>query len=240
MPTREQFKAGSANNVGSIALTFDSNVTAGSIIIAFGNCFNASDGGLAVTDDNSNTYIETFESGYGGDSRNVAVASYVQNANSGSTTVTMTGDANSFYTLVIVEVSGVQTSTVLDQSSDNTGTSTDPDSGNVTTTEDDEYLIGGFAQDSQVTSITEDSPWVLIFEEEDQASNMPISVIEQIVSSTLTESAGWTLGDSVGWWGAILTFEGTAAGGRIMSSLVNSGGLAGKGGIAGIGGGLAG
>lgn len=208
---REQFKAGSANSVTSVALTFDSSVTAGSVLIAVGNAFNDGGGGLVVTDDNGNTWVETFDNNYSGS--DVAVLAYVENANSGTTQVTMTGDANSFFTLVIVEVSGVQTSTVLDQSNDATGTSSSPDSGDVTTTVADTYLIGGFAHDTSVVTITEGGAWTLIFEEEDQSTNMPISVQEQILSSTATESADWSLSGSVAWWASIGAFKGVAVGG---------------------------
>jgi len=124
--------------------------------------------------------------------------------------VTADSSTSAYFTVVVVEVSGIKTSAALDQNNQGTGSSTDPDSGNITTTEDDEYLIGVFAQDTSNVTITEDSPWTLIFEEEQQSSDMPISVIERIVSSTLTESAGWTLSGSVAWWASVASFEADA------------------------------
>jgi hypothetical protein len=142
------------------------------------------------------------------------VLEYVEAANSGSTTVSVSVDgSNSYFTVVIIEVSGIKTATSLDQNNENTATSASWDSGNITTTENDEYLIGGFAHDNGDHTLTEDGAWTLIFEEETGSSDMPISVGERIVSSTLTESYSGTIASSSPYWASIASFEAPAAAG---------------------------
>jgi hypothetical protein len=164
-------------------VTFDSSVTADSLLLCCISFWGGT-GNAVVTDDNSNSWVQIYENNY--DGVDYGVLEYVEAANSGSTTVSVSVDgSNSYFTVVIIEVSGIKTATSLDQNNENTATSASWDSGNITTTENDEYLIGGFAHDNGDHTLTEDGAWTLIFEEETGSSDMPISVGERIVSRKL-------------------------------------------------------
>ncbi|MHC4691052.1 MAG: beta strand repeat-containing protein, partial [Planctomycetota bacterium] len=205
---REQYKVGQGGAFASIDVTFDTNVTAGSLLLCCVSAWDSSGVGGAITfaDDNSNSWTENYDNNY--DGNDVGALAYVENANSGSTTVTASGlGGGSFWSVVIVEVSGIKTTTALDQNSENTASSASWDSGNITTTENDEYLIGGLAHDNGDHTLT--------FEEETGSSDMPISVGERIVSSTLTESYSGTIASSSPYWSAIASFEMTAAAGAL-------------------------
>jgi hypothetical protein len=210
---REQYKVGQGGAGSSINVTFDSSVTADSLLLCCISFWGGT-GNAVVTDDNSNSWVQIYENNY--DGVDYGVLEYVEAANSGSTTVSVSVDgSNSYFTVVIIEVSGIKTATSLDQNNENTATSASWDSGNITTTENDEYLIGGFAHDNGDHTLTEDGAWTLIFEEETGSADMPISVGERIVSSTLTESYSGTIASSSPYWSAIASFEMTAAAGAL-------------------------
>ena len=208
---RKQYKAGQGNG-DNIAVTFDSNVAAGSLLICCVSswCASSPGTGLTVSDDQANSWSEIYDVNYNGN--DVGYLAYVLNAAAGSTTVTVDGpSSNDYFTVVIVEVSGIKTSGALDQNNNTDTSGSSWDSGNITTTEDDEYLIGVFAQDTGDYTLTEDAAWTLIFEEEAASVNMPISVGERIVSSTLTESYSGTISTSCEHFAAIASFEAVAA-----------------------------
>jgi hypothetical protein len=207
---REQFKVdqGSGSQNGA-DIAFDSSVTAGSLLLMAVSVYQA--GGTpsyTVADNNGNSWVEIADNNY--DGSDLAGFAYALNANSGATTVTVTtAGAGDFHTIVIVEVSGIETTGALDQNNTNTATSASWDSGNITTTQADEYLFGAFAHDNGNRTLTEDGAWTLIFEEQNGTTDMPISVGERIVSSTLTESYSGTIAVSSPYWAGIASFKGT-------------------------------
>jgi hypothetical protein len=207
--SRVQYKMGQSTGAptASIDVTFDSSVTAGSLLICAVSAYvdTAGTRSAVISDDNGNSWTEIDDNNYYG--QDIGVLAYALNANSGSTTITVTPTANSWYSVVIIEVSGILTAAALDQSSINTATSASWDSGNITTTQADEYLIGVLAHDNGNRALTEDGAWTLIFEEETGSTDMPISVGERIVSSTLTESYSGTIGASSPYWSAIASFK---------------------------------
>jgi len=206
---REQFKVGQGSGTQSgAAVTFDTNVTAGSLLLMAVSTYQSGGLTLTVSDNNGNSWVEIDDNNY--DGNDVAGFAYALNANSGSTTVTVTtSGVSDYHSIVIVEVSGIETTGALDQSNTNTATSASWDSGNIPTTQADEYLFGAFAHDNGNRTLTEDGAWTLIFEEQNGSTDMPISVGERIVSSTLTESYSGTIAVSSPYWAGIASFKGT-------------------------------
>src|SRR3990167_10583399 len=151
--------------------------------------------------------------------------------------------AESRYGYIMTAWSGVDNTTPIDIKGSNTGSS--PASGNciapsVTTTVANTRLVCGFTCDSSGTW----TPPSGMSEEEEQtgASNCTLEVASVAVAgigATGTKTAV-NSNTNIEWATSSIALNPEAAGGRIMSSMVNSGGLAGSGGIAGVGGGLAG
>jgi len=204
---REQYKVGQGGGL-SIDITFDSSVSAGSLLLCAISGYDAqAPKTYTVSDDQGNSWSDIHEINY--QTHDVGVMSYAMNAGAGSTTVTVTADSgtSAYFTVVIVEVSGIKTSGALDQNNYSSTSGTSWDSGNIATTQDDEYLFGVFAHDDGNFTLTEDGAWTLIFEEETQSADMPISVCERIVSSTLTESFSGTISGTADHYAGIASFE---------------------------------
>ena len=208
---REQFKVAQGGGT-SINVTFDNNIAAGSLLLCIVSAYQPTTQGVSITDNNSNTWTEIYDTNY--DGTDVGALAYVQNGNSGSTQVTVTGGASGdFWTVVVVEVSGIATTGALTHNNESDASGNTWDSGDITTTDPDTYCIGGFAHDSGNHTLTiTSSGWGLIFEEENGIADMPISVGEKILSSTGTESFEGSIGSSVQHWAAIASFKADATG----------------------------
>ncbi len=208
----EQSVGISGGPVTSQPLPFDDDVKADSLLICVGNAWHISGPSLSVADDNGNSWGEVYETQYA-DAEHRGFLAYARNANVGATTVTLTNSSSGmFVTMVIIEVSGMKTGVeIFDQSNEAVDTASTWDSNDITTLENDEYLVGGFAHDDSNQTLTADAPWVFVYEEEDQASKMPISVSGRIVSATLTESYSGDNSTSLTWWSAIASFEAEVA-----------------------------
>ena len=190
-------------------VTFDSAVTAGNLLICAVSAYNGGGGGGSMTfsDNHGDTWTEVQDVNYA--SNDLSGLAYCVNPTGGSTTITVsTGSSGSYFTIVAIEVACDGGTLEFDQSNSGTGSATTWTSGNVTTTEALEYMVGHMAEDTASRTLAEDASWDLIFEEEDQASNMPISVSERIVSATLTDAyTGAFTGGSTAHGSAVATFN---------------------------------
>ena len=117
---REQYKVWQGGVDASPDITFDSNVTAGSLLLIVASTY-ATSASFSVADNQGNTWNELYENNY--DGADWGYLAYAMNASSGSTTVTLTvGGSNQYHGIVIIEVSGIKTSAALDQNNENTAT----------------------------------------------------------------------------------------------------------------------
>lgn len=117
--TLVQTKSGSSGGYNnSFSFTFNSNVTAGSLLVLNLTAGNA-DILSTVADNNSNTWIEAVNTDNSETGERQTWLYYVANANSGSTQVTVTYDASDFPDTAYIarEYSGIATSSPLDQTS---------------------------------------------------------------------------------------------------------------------------
>lgn len=217
---REQYATSYTTSNASPYKTFGSLVKTGSLLLLLANVDAAQGPELSVSDDRSNTWYEVYEQNW--TTTHFLYMAYAPNAAAGSTTVTLHIDSanNEDARFVIVEISGIATSSPLDQSNYSGGTySAAWDSGNISTTQADEYLIG-LAQHDGLVTMSEDGAFDLIYEEESGAS-LALSVAERIVSSTLTESYSGTLSGSATWAAAIASFKGAATPSGVSPQLVH-------------------
>lgn len=139
-----------------------------------------------------------------------------------------------FITVDVFGISGADTSTIFDA---NASTPATASTGllSISTDTADTFIIGGYRFGGGVNTPTEGAGFTKISGADFQLTEF------KIVSSTqsnLSITIGTGNGNQNGGVGEAVIIS--IAAGRIMSSLVGSGGLASKGGIAGIGGGLAG
>lgn len=143
-PTYVQAPAATTVSSGTtIALAYDSNVTAGSLLVAF---VYANHGISGVADSRSQTWSSAVNVT---DGATYSLATYYfHNTTAGANTVTVTfAGAVTYASLQIAEYSGVATSSPLDKTASNSqtapGTGTDAiTSGSVTTTTDGQLILG--------------------------------------------------------------------------------------------------
>lgn len=205
-----QTKAAQGSSTDTVNVVLDNSVREDSILMVAWNGYGGTSATVVVSDNNSNSYTEVFDQTYNSNA-NFAGIAYAAGVNGGPTTVTVvSSQESSYFKVVVTEVSGLVTTSPVDQSNSNTGSSTAWDSGNITTTQGYEFLFGMMGQDGGSYTLTEDSAWYLLYEEEDWSANTPISVGCRIVGSTLTESYSGTIGTSTGWYSATVSFKAAA------------------------------
>jgi len=211
-PVREQNKDHWFSGDLPDTVAFDEAVTEGSLlVVCFSGYLNSSTNAITISDDKGNTW-QAAEEGYSNGS-SMAGIWYAKNAAAGVTTLTIndTEDQTCFLLVVLIEYSNVNTTAPIDQSNEAIANSASWDSGDVTTTQADTVLIGVMGQDSATRTLTEDSPWVLIFKEEDQGSYTPISVSEIIATSTLTDAYTGEMDGIAMWYSAVVAFKAASA-----------------------------
>lgn len=91
----------------------------------------------------------------------------------------------------------------------NVGTSTTPDSTSFTPVRiGDNVWIGQFVATNVATpTVTADGAWTLIGEDENGTDRQMHSLIYRIANHTVTDSASWTIGQSVNWSAGMLIFS---------------------------------
>jgi hypothetical protein len=187
-------------------LAFSSNVTAGNLIVVSIHSYQPNT--YTVTDTRSNSYNLATSQEFAGDTNLKVFIYWAICASSGACTVTITPNTSGFISFGLHEYSGVAASSPLDQVNSNQGTGTAVSSGAVTTTQADELLFAAMTSmaGSQV-AITPDGDYTQRLEFENGATEIHLNTQDRTVSATLTDTANWTLGSSLGWAAAVATFK---------------------------------
>lgn len=180
--------SGNSTNTLTIALT---GALAGDAIIAGAGIEGSQT--ASFSDNNSGSYATPIAL-FNGSDQGVSL-SYALNVAAGNPTVTITLSANQFKWGAAVIVRGLKTSGALSDSETNSGSGTTV-TGTTLTVPNSGIAIGFFGSPG-VTSITEDAPWNLIQENENNSFNTG-SMIYRIVSpNSFTPS--WTKNLSTNW-----------------------------------------
>lgn len=209
-----------AGGFTSATCIFPSNVTAGNVIAACGSVWNGNNlTGQALTDSVSTNYAEVVGGQPPSGVPNKTWIAYGVVTSSGANTVTQTpaGGTGWYSSWGIVELSGVDTGTPLDVDGGNsTGTSTTPLDGITTTAADTIVLACMSHGNSGTISITEDTGggWTSLGEVEG-TGNAPYAWEYQIFTSAGAKTAGFTLGNNVGWAVQTLSLKAASAGANV-------------------------
>lgn len=196
----------------SIALAFDSNVTAGNLIdvFVFWNNEDTHEGGSTAADGLGNTYtnIAACNVGDSAQARSVQVL-YAKNITGGACTVTVTlpGNRTARY-LAISEWSGLDTTAPADQGNGAYQAAvTAVATGNVTPGSDGQTILSSFrVTTGATTTITEES--TVVFEDE---TNVAASQYET-QSSAASIAGNWTLGAARNVISVVRTYKPAASG----------------------------
>lgn len=185
-----QTKQGNASFTTSVALTFDSDVTAGNSIIAIGHNVNEGSGTDSCTDTQSNVYSEIVDE----DGRPGVVMFMSPAVAGGATTVTITigqTGGTGFVAGCIIEVEG---ELVLHGSTiELEGTTALQDIGDLTTTEANALLVLASAKDFSGAGQTPGSGWTQRGNPSD-AVQATCYINTRFVASTGTYEASLTSG----------------------------------------------
>lgn len=196
----------------TVALAYDSNVTAGSLLICwayFGAGTNPADytciDSLTQTFTVANSQVQTTDG-------HILIIFYKANSAGGANTVTVTNVTGPVGTIrmSISEFSGVATVSPLDQINAAQGSSTTPASGNVTPTENGELLCCGGSGNTG-TTYTAGTDFTKVV-------NVPSAAAcrvggEYYVQPTAAAHNGtWTYGTSNQWTSVLASFKQAAAG----------------------------
>ena len=186
----------STSSVASIELAFDSNVTVDRILLASTTVFPSSSSNAdGMTDSQSNDYTrDAAHVNFTGVEFHSAKA-----GSSSANTVTYTPSANAFLSLVVMELSGMVTTSWFDTSVDAHGTSNTPDAGTLTTGAQSGlafwqvcHVAGGNP------SIDPPSGWTEVEEEENTSFN-PYHVASRLTDPSTGYGTQGTLGASPNW-----------------------------------------
>lgn len=149
------------NYVNSISATFTSNVSAGSLLLAFIDTTSTNDETTAtLTDTNGNTWTRLVNFANTTDASTIQCW-YVLNANAGATQVNYLMSANFRQrTMGILEFSGVATTSAVDGTPTTTavnGYTQTHGSGNLTTTNANDLIIGAMGGNNGDATLTSES-----------------------------------------------------------------------------------
>lgn len=202
-PAYVQHKSGQAS-ASSLAVAFDSNVTAGSAVIVL----------LTTTDANNRTYTVSDGNAYTaltrqGTTRPSQIFYYLNHAG-GACTVTVTGSGTSSLRVTIVEVSGV---TAFDAESGAT------DTNNVTShpcaasgaldTAADVFVIAGGGLSSTGGTLTKNANYSLLYSPDQYTMHQ----YRTSAGAITDDDAAWTSTTARGHCCAIASFKGSGGGG---------------------------
>jgi hypothetical protein len=187
----------------SLPLAYGSNNTASNIL--FAACrFGLGASNFGCTDSRGNTYAKIIE--YNQATLGSLVVWLCVSCAAGANTVTVTNTTSVSRRLAIAEYTGPGT---FDKSAVAEGTSTTPNSGNTATTTQATELLFGAGAANNVPVFTAGSGYVLR-----QSVSNKMAIEDQIVTSTGTYAATFTLDGSDLWICAIITvYEAVGGGG---------------------------
>jgi hypothetical protein len=190
----------------TIALAFDSNVTAGNFIVVYGFC--DSGGTVAsIADTIGNSYAQDV-SHANADPYEPSVWS-AQSPNGGANTVTITFSASkAFRRIVIIEYQDILAANPTDVTAGADGVSTTPASGAAGTTVDGDLCLG-FCVDVSGSPVTYTAGTNIAWTKfEDTASSVaPVAAEEGEKASAGSVNADWTLSASHSWVALLVTYK---------------------------------
>lgn len=199
------------NSASARTLQFDSNVTINDLLIVAVAIY-ANNVTVTVSDTQVNSWSQV--GGYevipfDTNARLAIFYAVANSTDSSPNTITVTPSASAFLTLGIHEYSGNDTASPLDGSNQGDGTGSSMDSGSITVSAANELLFGAFTTVENIYTTTAGSGFTL--RADLNASNMPLSTEDQIVS-TNTNATFST--DETDHWGCIgASFKVASAGG---------------------------
>ena len=198
------------------SLAFDSNVTAGNLIVVSYHMYSGSDGLNVTTDNNSATYTRRYFITGGDGSLQLSLV-YTYNAAGGATTINFdSGNTGAYTSITIAEFSGVMTTEPIDVSDTNTGTGTAVTAGPITPTVSGDMLFGGMtSMASGAVTIAPDGDYTELQEYENGANEMHMNTQYRVYDSTSADTTNWTLGSSLSWIGGVAAFKAAEDGGII-------------------------
>lgn len=208
VPAREQITSGFTAGGTSVAVVFTTKptTTGNAIIVIYANFFSAT-GPASVVDDSGSTYTQ--DTCYWNQGT-VCVHSAPNITGKTNHTVTVSRAA-SFWMVVAIEVSGLDTSSIGDQTGANGGSSYTSGNTASATTVNDEYLVGAHHTDNtNADAAAPSAGWGKAFFMTDGAFQRML-ITEQIVSTTGTYASDGTSdfhSDNV-----IMTYKGATGGG---------------------------
>ena len=207
--------------VTSLAITFGSNVAAGSLcVITIGRYSDTPQdsfvvGDLTKTSGTSTIGTIALDQTYDDSNLNVAVYSFlVTGAGSLTLTLDMTGSTNQYSSVCYGEYSGSWDSTRKESSTNGAGnTSTTITTGNVTTAGGALLVAAASRIGGGVISITPGgSGWTQLVENEDDDTHQSFNSLRKIVTSGTTEAATWTFGTATDSRAVIAAYKEVAGG----------------------------
>jgi len=208
-----QSRSATSLAVSSIALAFNSNVSAGNpgLIVGVRDGRAANDSANITVSDNVNAgnYGLDVAQNIATDGDTSAIFSH-DNAAAGATTVTMALTAGSAtLSIAIHEIAGLATSAALDKTASANNTSTTPNSGNTAATTQASELVFGFLALSGINAETITASGGATLREND---SLRIASNTLVVSSTGVQSSSFGLTVSEEWACLCATYKGAAAG----------------------------
>lgn len=192
---------------GCSTLAYGSNVTAGSMLVAVFRCGSANVT-MAYTDTLGNSWSSAVSNNNPLDANTELDISYALNSGAGANTVNpgTSDDTCGTRRWIIMEYSGVATSSALDQTNSATfSAATSANSGNITTTQNEEVAICG-TQSSNNDNWTISSPFT------ERQNGTKVNAGDNVLATTQTLSCTAT-GSSDSGGIAIASFKAPAAGG---------------------------
>ena len=199
----------STGSATSLSGTFGSSTGSGNMI-AIGSRIGATGRTVTGSDNKSNSYSQAKNQVQASDNHE-GFAHYGLNISGGAShqvTISISGAAASIR-MTLHEFSGIALSSALDQVNGAEGISTALNSGNVTTTQADELLFGVGTNGNERTFTAGASYLNLVTSP--SGGTAKEAGENQIVSSTGTYSASFTIGTSDTWACIIATFKGAVA-----------------------------
>ena len=190
----------------SVDVSFVDTVTSGNLIVVAARI--GTDQTCTVSDSAGNTYTQQIDQKFTPVTDDHLYIFYAANVTGGSLTITIDPSGTPSIRWTIHEYSGIATSSPVDQSTslrDDLGLGTAVDSGNITTTQADELLFGA----ASVSGSKDFTPGADYTERQEIVQK--ISTEDRIVSSTLTDSADWTISANDTYGAAIVSFKGATS-----------------------------
>lgn len=200
----------------SVAPAFDSNVTAGNLLVALFSSFQGV-GTPSVTGGGTWAFADAHDDG----GNNQVEGWAAPNATGGATTVTINlPGAGAAITGSILEISGAPTSSPVAQTNSAASPSTTSvSSGAITTTQAVTLLLAAMTHDGVSLSITPDTGagWTEDYDQENNDTLQCFNGVHIPKSATGTYSHTWTIGSAVNGLGIIFAIKEDSGGGATLT-----------------------